>query len=77
MLLGHWIEMRSVISASKALDELVKLMPEEAHVIHENGETMDMPVSSLKTGDRILVKPGEKFQSTARSSPARHPSMKQ
>lgn len=61
MLLGHWIEMRSVISASKALDELVKLMPEEAHVIHENGETMDMPVSSLKTGDRILVKPGEKI----------------
>ncbi len=61
MLLGHWIEMRSVIGASRALDELVKLMPEEAHVIHENGETMDMPVSSLKTGDRILVKPGEKI----------------
>lgn len=61
MLLGHWIEMRSVISASRALDELVKLMPEEAHVIHENDETMDMPVSSLKAGDRILVKPGEKI----------------
>jgi len=61
MLLGHWIEMRSVIGASRALDELVRLMPEEAHVIHENGETMDMPVSGLKTGDRILVKPGEKI----------------
>lgn len=61
MLLGHWIEMRSVIGASRALDELVKLMPEEAHVIHENGETMDMPVSGLKAGDRILVKPGEKI----------------
>jgi Cu2+-exporting ATPase len=61
MLLGHWIEMRSVISASRALDELIKLMPEEAHVIHEHGETMDMPVSSLKAGDRILVKPGEKI----------------
>lgn len=61
MLLGHWIEMRSVIGASRALDELVKLMPEEAHVIHEGGETMEMPVSSLKTGDRILVKPGEKI----------------
>ena len=61
MLLGHWIEMRSVISASRALDELVKLMPEEAHVIHENGETMDMPVSNLKAGDRIFVKPGEKI----------------
>ena len=61
MLLGHWIEMRSVIGASRALDELVKLMPEEAHVIHENGETMDMPVSKLSTGDKILVKPGEKI----------------
>lgn len=61
MLLGHWIEMRSVMGASRALDELVKLMPEEAHVIHKGGETMDMPVSSLKTGDRILVKPGEKI----------------
>ena len=53
MLLGHWIEMRSVIGASRALDELVKLMPEEAHVIHGSGETMDMPISSLKTGDQI------------------------
>lgn len=62
MLLGHWIEMRSVIGASMALDELVRLMPENAHVIHaEGGETMDMPVSSLKSGDRILVKPGEKI----------------
>ncbi len=60
MLLGHWIEMRSVIGASRALDELVKLMPEEAHVLHEGDETMDMPVSGLKAGDRILVKPGEK-----------------
>ena len=62
MLLGHWIEMRSVLGASMALDELVRLMPENAHVIHhEDGETMDMPVSSLKTGDRIMVKPGEKI----------------
>ena len=61
MLLGHWIEMRSVIGASRALDALVKLMPEEAHVIHEGGETMDMPVSGLIQGDRILVKPGEKI----------------
>lgn len=61
MLLGHWIEMRSVLGASRALDELVKLMPEKAHVIHEGGETMDMPVSSLKKGDRILVRPGEKI----------------
>jgi len=61
MLLGHWIEMRSVMGASRALDELVKLMPEEAHVIHDGGEMMDMPVSSLKKGELILVKPGEKI----------------
>lgn len=61
MLLGHWIEMRSVMGASKALEELAKLMPENAHMIMDNGETMDMPVSSLKTGQAVLVKPGEKI----------------
>ena len=61
MLLGHWIEMRSVIGASKALEELARLMPENAHMIMDNGETMDMPVSSLKTGQAVLVKPGEKI----------------
>lgn len=61
MLLGHWIEMRSVMGASKALEELARLMPESAHMIMDNGETMDMPVSSLKTGQAVLVKPGEKI----------------
>ena len=61
MLLGHWIEMRSVMGASKALDALVQLMPEEAHLIQADGETIDKPVSSLQTGDQILVKPGEKI----------------
>lgn len=61
MLLGHWIEMKSVLGASRALDELLKLMPEEAHLIDENGNQKDVPVSSLKTGDAILVKPGEKI----------------
>lgn len=61
MLLGHWIEMRSVMGASKALEELARLMPENAHMIMDNGETMDMPVSSLKTGHAVLVKPGEKI----------------
>src|SRR5699024_11132589 len=60
MLLGHWIEMKSVMGASKALEELIKLMPEGAHVIGENGETVDIPVNHLKTGDTVLVKPGEK-----------------
>ncbi len=61
MLLGHWIEMRSVMGASRALDELVKLMPEEAHVIQEDNSTKDYPVSGLKKGERVLVKPGEKI----------------
>ena len=61
MLLGHWIEMRSVMGASRALDELVKLMPEEAHVIQADDSTKDHPVSDLKKGEQILVKPGEKI----------------
>lgn len=61
MLLGHWIEMKSIMGASKALDELIKLMPEEAHLIKENGETTDIPVKELKAGDSVLIKPGEKI----------------
>jgi P-type Cu2+ transporter len=61
MLLGHWIEMRSVMGASRALDDLLKLMPEEAHFIEDNGESKIVPVSQLASGDRVLVKPGEKI----------------
>ncbi|NLC85029.1 MAG: heavy metal translocating P-type ATPase, partial [Ruminococcaceae bacterium] len=60
MLLGHWIEMRSVMGASRALDELVKLMPETAHLLQPDGSTKDIPLADLKTGDKVLVKPGEK-----------------
>ena len=61
MLLGHWIEMRSVMGASRALEELVKLMPQYAHKIDSEGKTIDIPVEELKKSDRVLVKPGEKF----------------
>ncbi|WP_088051897.1 heavy metal translocating P-type ATPase [Virgibacillus dakarensis] len=61
MLLGHWLEMRSVMGASNALEELVKLMPNEAHKLDENDEVKDIPVSELKNNDRVLVKPGEKI----------------
>lgn len=61
MLLGHWIEMKSIMGASKALDELIKLMPDEAHLIKENGEVVEIPVKQLKVGDSVLVKPGEKI----------------
>lgn len=58
MLLGHWIEMRSVRQASGALRELAKLMPDTAEHIGPDGETHTMPVSSLKNGDLVLVRPG-------------------
>jgi len=65
MLLGHWIEMRSVMGASGALEELIKLIPSEAHRLKDDGDTEDVPVSDLKEGDRILVKPGEKVPTDA------------
>ena len=61
MLLGHWIEMKSVMGASNALEELVKLMPNEAHRLDEDGNAQDVPLSELVSGDRVLVKPGEKI----------------
>ncbi len=60
MLLGHWIEMKSVMGASNALEALVKLMPNEAHKVDDNGNIFDVSVSSLQHEDRVLVKPGEK-----------------
>jgi P-type Cu2+ transporter len=61
MLLGHWIEMRSVMGASRALDELARLMPSEAHKLLPDGTTEDVPLPELNAGDRVLVKPGEKI----------------
>ena len=61
MLAGHWIEMRSVMGASRALEELVRLMPSEAHRLASDGSLSDVPVSELRPGDRVLVKPGEKI----------------
>ncbi len=58
MLLGHWIEMRSVRQASRALDELAKLMPDSAERIRSDGETEKVPVSELQEGDLVLVRPG-------------------
>jgi Cu2+-exporting ATPase len=58
MLLGHWIEMRSVRQASGALNELAKLMPDSAERILINGETEQVPISSLRNGDLVLVRPG-------------------
>ena len=61
MLLGHWIEMKSVMGASKALEELAKLMPDEAHKIDDAGNVVEVHVSELKHKDKLLIKPGEKI----------------
>ncbi|MBP1903225.1 Cu2+-exporting ATPase [Halorubrum trapanicum] len=58
MLLGHWIEMRSVRRASSAVDELAKLMPDTAERISDDGDTEEVPVSELSEGDLVLVRPG-------------------
>ncbi len=61
MLLGHWIEMKSIMGASRALEELAALMPSDAHKLVADGTIKDVPLSELKVSDRVLVKPGEKI----------------
>src|SRR4030042_536076 len=61
MLLGHWIEMKSVMGASKALEELAKLMPSDAHKLLPNGSVKDVPLGELAVDDKVLIKPGEKI----------------
>ena len=58
MLLGHWLEMRSVRQASGALDALAKLMPDTAERERPDGSTEEVPVSQLRAGDLVLVRPG-------------------
>ncbi len=60
MLLGHWIEMRAVMGASRSLQKLVELMPSSAHLI-KNGETTDIKIDALEKDDRVLIRPGEKI----------------
>jgi Cu2+-exporting ATPase len=57
MLLGHWLEMASVMNAQGALKELAKLLPDEAERITKNG-TEKVSVSELKIGDKVLIRPG-------------------
>jgi Cu2+-exporting ATPase len=59
MLLGHWIEMRSVMGASNELELLVQLMPADAHLVTAD-KVQDVKTDTLKEKDVILVKPGEK-----------------
>jgi Cu2+-exporting ATPase len=58
MLLGHWLEMRSVRQASGALDELARLMPDKAERISPGGDVEEINIDEIKTGDLLLVRPG-------------------
>src|SRR5690606_36535770 len=58
MLLGHWLEMRSVRQASGALDKLAKLLPDTAERVDAGGETHTVAVADLQIGDTLLVRPG-------------------
>ena len=63
MLVGHWIEMRSVLGASRALEQLVRLLPAVAHRLGAGGSIEEVPLDALQPRDRVLVKPGEKIPS--------------
>lgn len=60
MLLGHWIEMKSSMAASNALQSLVALLPANVHV-ERNGEVTDININELQKGDSVIIKPGEKI----------------
>jgi Cu2+-exporting ATPase len=59
MLLGHWMEMRSVRSASNALQHLAAMVPSTAHRVTRDGSIEDVDVANLADGDVILIRPGE------------------
>ncbi|MEO7734780.1 MAG: cation transporter, partial [Kofleriaceae bacterium] len=61
MLLGHWIEMKSVMGASHALEALAQLMPSDAHKLMPDGTVKDVPLGELSVDDKVLIKPGEKI----------------
>ena len=60
MLLGHWLEMKSQMAASRALESLVELLPAVVHVEHGD-HVMDIPLKDLQQDQVVLVKPGEKI----------------
>lgn len=60
MLLGHWLEMRSEMAASKALQSMVEMLPATAHV-ERDGHIVDISLKDLVTNDIVLIKPGEKI----------------
>ncbi|WP_228376029.1 heavy metal translocating P-type ATPase [Chryseobacterium aquaticum] len=60
MLLGHWLEMRSQMAASKALQSLVALLPNDV-TVERNGESVKIKLEDLQSGEIVIIKPGEKI----------------
>jgi Cu2+-exporting ATPase len=66
MLLGHWVEMKSVLGASRALELLVEMLPQTAHLVKnpkdqgKGQDIIDVKLDTIQIGDMVLVKPGEK-----------------
>jgi len=65
MLLGHWIEMNTVMNAGSAVDALGKLLPQEAHVVDEQGNLTDVNLSDLQVGQTVSVRAGEQIPADA------------
>lgn len=61
MLAGHWIEMKSVLGAGQALEQLAQLMPATAHKVMPGNNIQDVPLDELRSNDVVIVKPGEKI----------------
>lgn len=61
MLLGHWIEMKAILGASRALEKMVKLLPSKATKVMDDGSLMEVSVEDLKPGDIVLIRPGERI----------------
>jgi Cu2+-exporting ATPase len=60
MLIGHWLEIKSVLGASRALEALASLLPKYAHLV-QNNDIVKVPIEKILENDIILVKPGEKI----------------
>jgi len=71
MLLGHWIEMRSLMGAGRALETIAQLMPSMAHKIVDDGTITDIPLDSVQEHDTLLVRPGEKVPADGHVSSGR------
>jgi P-type Cu2+ transporter len=62
MLFGHWLEMKSVLGASRSLELLVEMLPQTAHLIRDE-KIIDVTLDTIAINDIVLVKPGEKVPS--------------